>query len=290
MKTNIIYNNDCIKTLNTKIDKNSIDLIFADPPYNLSGNGLKWQGNKTGGDWYMVNEHWDKMTSSEYMQFSKKWISSCSKVLKNTGSIYIACSYHNIGEMMMILKKLNFKINNIITWYKTNSMPNMTKRIFTHSTEFIIWAVKGKGWTFNYEMLKDINPEKQKNGDKKQMRDFWQIPLVQGCERIKGYDGKALHPTQKPEEMLKRIILASSNKGDIVLDPFSGSGTTIFIARKYERNWIGIENNNNYVKISKQRMQKIKIVEIKLKSNMLEIKEKSKQNQKSKEIKKISIT
>ncbi len=257
MEKNIIYNGDCIKTLNTKVDENSIDLIFADPPYNLSGNGLKWEGNKTGGNWYMVNEDWDKMSAPEYMQFTRKWIKACNKTLKDTGSIYISCSYHNIGEMMIILKQLEFKINNIITWYKTNAMPNMTRRVFTHSIEFVIWAVKGSGWTFNYEKIKEINPEKQKNGSQKQMRDFWELPLVQGKERLRGKNGKALHPTQKPEEMLKRIILASSNKGDIVLDPFLGSGTTNYIAKKYGRDWIGIEQNKDYIKIAKQRMNKL---------------------------------
>jgi site-specific DNA-methyltransferase (adenine-specific) len=256
MKKNIIYNEDCIKILNTKIDDGSIDLIFADPPYNLSGNGLHWEGNKTGGDWYMMNEHWDKMTASEYLQFTRKWIGACHKVLKDTGSIYTACSYHNIGEVMIVLKQLDFKINNIITWYKTNSMPNMTRRVFTHSTEFVIWAVKGSGWVFNYENIKEINPEKQKDGQQKQMRDFWEMPLVQGKERLRGKDGKSSHPTQKPEEMLKRIILASSNKGNIVLDPFLGSGTTAYIAKKYGRDWIGIEQDKQYVKIAEERMKK----------------------------------
>ncbi|RLA08012.1 MAG: site-specific DNA-methyltransferase [Gammaproteobacteria bacterium] len=256
MKTNIVYNDDCVKILNSKIDKNSVDLIFADPPYNLSGNGLKWKGNKTGGDWYMVDEAWDKMTAPEFLKFTRQWIGACDRVLKSKGSIYIACSYHNISESMLVLKQLGFKINNIITWYKTNAMPNMTKRIFTHSTEFVIWAVKGSGWTFNYETLKDINPEKQKNGNKKQMRDFWQMPLVQGKERIRGEDGKAMHPTQKPEEMLKRIVLASSNEKDTVLDPFAGSGTTAYIAKKYNRRYIAIENSLEYLKIIENRLKK----------------------------------
>jgi len=256
MKKNIIYNGDCLKILNNKVDKKAIDLIFADPPYNLSGNGLAWKGNKTGGDWFMINECWDKMTAPEYMKFTRKWIGACHKVLKDTGSIYVACSYHNIGEVMIVLKQLEFKINNVITWYKTNAMPNMTRRVFTHSTEFVIWAVKGKGWKFNYEKLKEINPKKQKDGRLKQMRDFWELPLVQGKERLRGKNGKALHPTQKPEELLKRIILASSNKGDIVLDPFVGSGTTTYVAQKYGRNWIGIEKDKGYIKIAKQRMRK----------------------------------
>lgn len=258
MKKNIIYNSDCIEILNKKIDENSIDLIFADPPYNLSGNGLKWKGNKTGGDWYMVNEEWDKMTAPEYMQFTRKWIRGCGKALKKTGSIYIACSYHNISEVMIVLKQLDFKINNIITWYKTNAMPNMTKRVFTHSTEFVVWAIKGSGWTFNYEKIKEINPEKQKGGSRKQMRDVWSLPLVQGKERLRGKDGRALHPTQKPEEMLKRIIIASSNEGDLVLDPFLGSGTTVVVAEQLKRNWIGIEINKKYVEFAKKRIKDYK--------------------------------
>lgn len=256
MKKNSIYNDDCVKVLNEKIDKGSIDLIFADPPYNLSGNGLKWEGNKTGGDWYMVNEEWDKMTAPEYMQFIRKWIGGCYRVLKDHGSIYISCTYHNLAEVMLVLKQLNFKINNIITWQKTNAMPNMTRRVFTHSTEFIVWAIKGKKWIFNYDELKKINPERQKDGSPKQMRDVWSFPLVQGKERLRGKDGRAAHPTQKPEEMLKRIILASSNKGDIVLDPFLGSGTTTYVAKKLGRNWIGIEKNKKYAEMAKKRLKK----------------------------------
>lgn len=255
MKKNTIYTGNCVEILNNKIDKNSIDLVFADPPYNLSGNGLKWKGNKTGGDWYMVNEHWDKMTVPEYLLFTQQWIECCHKILKKVGSIYIACSYHNLAEVMIVLKQLDFKINNIITWYKTNAMPNLTKRVFTHSIEFVVWAVKGSGWTFNYEKIKEINPEKQKSGDEKQMRDLWEMPLVQGKERIKGKDGRALHPTQKPEEMLKRIILASSNEKDIVLDPFLGSGTTAVVAQRYKRDWIGIEKEKQYVAIAKKRLE-----------------------------------
>ncbi len=202
----------------------------------------------------MVNEKWDKMTAPEYLKFTRKWISSCHKVLKDTGSIYIACSYHNIAEVMIVLKQLDYKINNVITWHKTNAMPNMTRRVFTHSAEFVIWAVKGNGWIFNYEEIKKINPEKQKDGSLKQMRDVWLMPLVQGKERLKGEDGKALHPTQKPEEILKRIILASSNEGDLVLDPFLGSGTTAFVSQKYKRDWIGIEKEKKYIDIAKERI------------------------------------
>ncbi len=254
MKCNVIYNGDCVEILNGAIEENSIDLIFADPPYNLSGNALKWIGNKTGGDWNMVNENWDRIPDVEYLRFTENWIKGCYKVLKKSGSIYVASSYHNLAEIIMTLKLLNFKINNIITWYKTNAMPNMTKRVFTHSTEFVVWAVKGSGWTFNYETAKEINPEKQKDGKIKQMRDLWKMPLVQGKERVRSKNGKALHPTQKPEEMLKRIILTCSNENDTVLDPFLGSGTTAVIAQKFGRKWIGIEKEKKYVEIAEKRL------------------------------------
>jgi len=255
MKTNHIYHGDCIDILGNEINNNSIDLIFADPPYNLSGNGLKWQGNKTGGDWYMVNEAWDKMSPPEYLQFTRKWIGACHRALKDGGSIYISCTYHNISEVMIVLKQLGLKINNIITWQKSNAMPNMTRRVFTHSAEYIVWAVKGKKWIYNYEELKKINPDRQQDGNLKQMRDVWAMPLVQGKERLKGMDGRSLHPTQKPEEMLRRIIIASSNKGDVVLDPFLGSGTTAFVAQKLGRKWIGIEKQGTYVSIAKSRIK-----------------------------------
>ena len=254
MKNNSIYNGNCIDILDNKITEESIDLIFADPPYNLSGNGLKWEGNKTGGNWYMMNEVWDTMSDAEYIKFTKDWINACKRVLKKNGSIYISCAYHNLAEVILALKHLNFKINNLIVWQKINAMPNMTKRLFTHSTEFVIWAVKGKNWIFNYEDLKKINPETQKDGSTKQMRDVWTMPLVQGKERLRGRNGRALHPTQKPEEMLRRIILASSNKKDIVLDPFLGSGTTVVVAKKLGRRWIGIEIDKKYVKMAEKRI------------------------------------
>ncbi len=255
MKLNNIYQGDCVKVLTELVDEKSISLIFADPPYNLSGNGLSWKGNKTGGDWYMVNEEWDKMSAPEYIQFTRKWIGACARVLKDNGSIYISCTFHNLAEVMITLKQLGLEIKNVITWQKTNAMPNMTKRMFTHSTEFIVWAVKGKNWVFNYEDLKKINPDRQLDGTLKQMRDVWQLPLVQGKERLHGKDGRALHPTQKPEELLRRVIMASSNKGDIVLDPFLGSGTTAVVAKRLGRKWIGIDNSEKYVALAKKRIE-----------------------------------
>ena len=258
MRLNEIYLGDSLNILNdeTKIEDNSIQLIFADPPYNLSGNGLKLTNNKTGGDYFMINEEWDKMSDEEYINFTNEWIRASKRVLKPNGSIFICCSYHNIGECMMGLKNNGFKINNIITWQKTNAMPNLTRRVLTHSTEFIIWAVKGKGWVFNYEVLKELNPEVTKDGKKKQLRDVWQIPLCQGKERLKDENNKALHPTQKPQELLKRIILGFSNEEDIVLDPFAGSGTTPYVAKKYNRYYIAIEKERKYYEAILKRISK----------------------------------
>jgi site-specific DNA-methyltransferase (adenine-specific)/modification methylase len=156
---------------------------------------------------------------------------------------------------LMNLKVNWFKVNNVITWYKSNAMPNITKRSFTHSTEFIVWAVKWKGWIFNYEESKKLNPEKQKSWENKQMRDVWTIPLCQWKERLKWKDNTSLHPTQKPEELLKRIILIASNKNDIVLDPFNGSWTTTKISKEFWRKYIWIEKDKMYFEASLERMK-----------------------------------
>jgi len=257
MQLNQIYNDDCLVILNdaNKVEPESVQLIFADPSYNLSGNGLKSKNSQTGGDFSMVNEDWDKMGESEFITFTNDWIEASKKVLKPNGSIFIACSYHNMGESLMSLKANGFEIKNIITWHKSNAMPNLTRRVLTHTTEFVIWAVKGKGWIFNYDILKELNPEKKKDGTDKQMRDIWTLPLCQGKERLRDADGKkALHPTQKPEELLKRIILGFSNEADLILDPFAGSGTTPYIAKKYNRNFIAIEKEKKYVKAIEKRV------------------------------------
>ncbi len=257
MKCNEIYIGDCINIIKNEIESESVNLVFADPPYNLSGTNLKWIGNKTGGDWFMMNEDWDKMTDDDYLNFTYDWIAECNRVLVKNGSIYVCCTYHNIGGIVRALKKSNFKINNIITWYKTNAMPNMTKRVFTHCSEFVVWAVKGKNWIFNYEDIRLYNPEKQKDGSPKQMRDVWTMPLVQGKERVRSSNGRALHATQKPEEMLRRIILASSKEGDLILDPFIGSGTTAVVASQLRRKWIGIEKNETYTIAARKRLKAI---------------------------------
>lgn len=257
MKFNHIYKGDCIKVMRTYIDDNSIDLIYADPPYNLSGKSLNLVNNKTGGPFYKMNEEWDTWKYDEYVEFTKKWIKESWRILKENGSLYVSCTLHNIGEIIVTAKKTGFKLNNIITWYKTNAMPSITKRTFTHSTEYVCWFVKGKKWKFNYEDLKKLNPHRTKDGKFKQMRDFLdfiELPLVQGKERIKGENGRAIHPTQKPEKLLEIIITASSNVGDIVLDPFFGTGTTGVVAERLGRKWIGIEINEKYIEVAKKRI------------------------------------
>lgn len=257
MRVNCIYEGNCIEVMEKEIDKNSIDLIYADPPYNVSKKKLSLLNNKTGGPFIKMSEDWDQFSYEEYKDFTKKWLKKCWDVLKSNGSLYVSCNYHNIGEIIYIAKELGFKLNNIITWYKPNAMPSVIKRTFTHATEYVCWFVKGNGWKFNYKKLKELNPETTKAGNKKQMRDFINfitLPVVQGKERLKRADGRALHPTQKPEKLLEIIIEASSDKGDLVLDPFFGTGTTGVVANRLGRNWIGIEINPLYVKAAKKRL------------------------------------
>jgi site-specific DNA-methyltransferase (adenine-specific)/modification methylase len=255
---NQIIQGDCIQILENEIKNESVNLVFADPPYNLSGKSLDLANNKTGGAYYKMNEDWDTFKERDYITFTESWIKGCHKILAPNGSLYISCTQHNIGEILIEGKKVGFKLNNILTWYKINAMPNITKRTFTHSTEFVCWFVKGRNWVFNYNEVKEFNPNKTKDGNNKQMRDFFdfiEIPIVQGKERIKGNDGRAVHPTQKPEKLLELIIRASSNENDLILDPFFGTGTTGKIAEQLNRKWIGIEKNSKYIHVAKERLK-----------------------------------
>lgn len=263
MDVNRIFLGDCIEIMVRRIDKDSTSLIYADPPYNLSGKPLNLINNKTGGAFYKMNEKWDTWDYDKYVSFSEKWISGCKRVLKANGSLYISCTYHNIAEIIIAAKKAGFKLNNIITWFKTNAMPSITRRTFTHATEYVCWFVKGNNWKFKYDQLKKINPNRTKEGKEKQMRDFLdfiKFPIVQGKERLRGLNGRAMHPTQKPEKLLEIIITASSDKGDVVLDPFFGTGTTGMVASRLDRKWIGIEINKDYFKIASRRLSNEKEV------------------------------
>jgi len=236
---------DCVMWL-ARFPAGCIDLVFADPPYNLSGKSMKWQGKAMGGDWYKVNEGWDVLEPEEYEAFTRAWVAESYRVLRDGGAIYVSCTQHNLGILLPVLERAGFRRNNVITWYKPNAMPSMTRRTFTHATEFILFFSKGSRWTFNYEELKRINPERRKDGKPRQMRDLWTIPVCQGRERLKGPDNRALHPTQKPEALLERIIVASSRPGEVVLDPFMGSGTTAVVAQRLGRRWIGIERDESF--------------------------------------------
>ena len=249
---------DCREGM-ASLDKGSVDLIFADPPYNLSGRGLRWKGKEMGGDWYMINEGWDRMESGDYLAFTRDWLTQAARVLGPRGSLYVCCTLHNIGPLMMCLEGLGLKALNIITWYKTNAMPSMTRRTYTHACEYLLYFAKGPGYTFNYEVVKALNPERRKDGQPKQMRDLWVFPVCQGKERVKGEDGRALHPTQKPLALVERAILASSQPGDLILDPFMGSGTTAVAAHLNGRRWVGVEANPRYREATLARLEGLEI-------------------------------
>lgn len=229
-----------------KMKPESIDMIFADPPYFLSNDGITCKGGKM----VSVNKgSWDEGKSTdEKHKFNRKWIRLCKRVLKPNGSIWISGTLHNIYSIGMALEQEGFKIINNITWQKTNPPPNLACRCFTHSTETILWAKKNDKKSrhfFNYELMKEQNGGKQ-------MKDVWTGSLTKPSEKKEGK-----HPTQKPEYLLERIILASTNEGDVVLDPFSGSGTTGVVANKLGREFIGIENEEEYIELMVRRIQKI---------------------------------
>lgn len=239
----VVINDDCIDVMRD-ITENSIDLIFADPPYFLSNNGISCQSGK----FVSVNKgEWDKGKSfSEKYEFNKLWLQECKRILKDTGSIFISGTMHNIYLIGVILEELDFKILNNITWEKTSPPPNLSCRYFTHSTETIIWARKNNKSSrhkFNYELMKSHN-------DGKQMKDVWKMSSVLKYEKRYGK-----HPTQKPEKLLERIILASSDKNDIVLDPFLGSGTTGVVAARLGRLFIGIDKEKEYIDLSIKRLK-----------------------------------
>lgn len=231
---------------------NSVDLIFADPPYNISKKkGLGWAYSKH----VTMQEEWDMFSKDDFFKFNQDWIAEALRVLKHGGSLWISGSFHNIYQIGFIIQEFHpdIKINNSIVWFKPNAQPNITCRFFTESTEHLIWATKNgdnKKWKFNYQWTKD-NIEDQINPLGKQTRNLWSIPLTPRKEKWAGE-----HPTQKPFELLRRIILSCTDEGDLVLDPFTGSGTTNAVAKYYDRNSIGIEINKKYLDIIKKRLKK----------------------------------
>ena len=239
---------DCVSTLNS-LPPNSIDLIFADPPYNLqlSGELLRPNNSKVDG----VTQQWDQFESfAAYDNFTKEWLQACYRVLKSSGSLWVIGSYHNIFRVGATLQDIGFWILNDVIWRKTNPMPNFRGRRFTNAHETMIWCAKGpeaKQYTFNYDSMKSLN-------EGLQMRSDWLLPLCTGSERLK-IEGQKAHPTQKPESLLSRVILATSKPNDIVLDPFSGSGTTAAVAKRFGRKYIGIEQDKPYVSLSQKRLK-----------------------------------
>ena len=246
---NQIIQGDCLEVLDSLPEK-SVDLIFADPPYNLQLQRELWRPNLTKVD--AVDEAWDQFDSlAEYDRFSRAWLGACRRVLKDSGTLWVIGSYHNIYRVGSILMDLDYWLLNDVVWVKTNPMPNFRGVRFTNAHETLLWAQKEKGarYTFNYQAMKALN-------DGLQMRSDWELPLCAGQERLK-VDGAKAHPTQKPEALLYRIILASSNPGDVVLDPFFGSGTTGAVAKKLHRAWLGIEREPAYIELAQARLEAI---------------------------------
>ena len=243
---NKIFYGNCIKEIK-KIPNKSFDLVFADPPYNLQiGEKLtRPDASKVNG----VNDRWDQFNSFEhYDKFCKEWLIECKRILKDNGSIWLIGSYHNIFRLGYLLQNLNFWLLNDIIWRKNNPMPNFKGTRFTNAHETLIWASKSKKskYTFNYQSLKCFN-------DDLQMRSDWLFPICSGKERLK-QKGKKVHSTQKPEALLHRIILATTNKGDNIFDPFLGTGTTAVVAKKLGRNFCGIEKDKRYFKAASERI------------------------------------
>ena len=240
----LIYN-DIFKAIK-KLEDKSVDMIFADPPYFLSNDGITCSGGKM----VSVNKgEWDRTLSiKEKHKFNKKWIKECYRVLKDNGTIWISGTLHNIYSIGMALEEEGFKIINNITWQKTNPPPNLSCKTFTHSTETTLWArkdLKKVKYTFNYNIMKELN-------NNKQMKDVWTTSLTKPSEKKCGK-----HPTQKPLEILDKIILASTKENDLILDPFCGSSTTGISAVRLNRRYIGIDNEKEYIELSKRRYKEI---------------------------------
>jgi site-specific DNA-methyltransferase (adenine-specific) len=243
-----VIQGDCVKVLGSFPEK-CVDLVFADPPYNLQLRGELWRPNNTLVD--AVDDEWDRFTSfAEYDEFTRSWLSACRRVLKDSGTIWVIGTYHNIYRVGAILQDLGFWILNDIVWVKSNPMPNFRGVRFTNAHESLLWAQKQRGarYTFNHHVMKAHN-------DDLQMRSDWYLPLCMGKERLR-VDGEKAHTTQKPEALLYRVLLSSSNPGDLVLDPFFGAGTTGAVARRLHRRWIGIERDASYVELARKRLER----------------------------------
>ena len=246
LDTDRIIERDCVAAMASLPDA-CIDMIFADPPYNLQLGGDLFRPE--GGRVDAVDDDWDKFdTFAAYDRFTRAWLMEARRVLKPNGSIWVIGSYHNIFRVGAAMQDEGYWLLNDIVWRKANPMPNFRGTRFTNAHETMIWAARSEKarYTFNYKTMKTLN-------DELQMRSDWLIPICGGQERLK-QDGHKAHPTQKPEALLYRVMLASTNKGDIVLDPFFGTGTTGAVARRLGRRWIGIEREPRYCKVARERI------------------------------------
>ena len=252
---NSIIKGDCVAAME-KLPENSVDVIFADPPYNLQleGNLLRPDQSKVDA----VDDDWDKFSDfASYDAFTRAWLMAARRVLKPNGTIWVIGSYHNIFRVGTILQDLGYWMLNDIVWRKSNPMPNFRGRRFTNAHETMIWASRdqnAKKYTFNYDAMKMAN-------DEIQMRSDWLFPICNGGERLKGEDGKKIHPTQKPESLLHRVLMSSTKPGDVVLDPFFGTGTTGAVAKRLGRNYVGIERQQDYIDAATARIDAIEVID-----------------------------
>ncbi len=248
-----VIEGDCV-TVMTGLGAASVDVVFADPPYNLqlAGDLHRPDNSRVDG----VEAAWDKFADfATYDRFTRDWLQATRRVLKPEGSLWVIGSYHNIYRVGTILQDLGFWILNDVVWRKTNPMPNFRGKRFTNAHETMLWCARSReaSYTFNYQAMKSLN-------DGIQMRSDWMLPLCGGAERLK-QDGRKAHPTQKPEALLHRVLLASSKPGDLVLDPFFGTGTTGAVAQRLGRRWLGIERDPDYAKLARKRIAAIKTLE-----------------------------
>ena len=244
-----VLHGDCVEIMHT-LPERSVDCIFADPPYNLQLQQELYRPNRT--KVHAVNDEWDQFASFEaYDAFTTQWLTAARRVLKDTGTLWVIGTYHNIFRIGKILQDLGFWILNDIVWVKTNPMPNFRGVRFTNAHETLIWAqkIRGASYTFNYHALKALN-------DDLQMRSDWYLPLCTSKERLR-VNGQKAHSTQKPEALLYRVLLASTRVGDVVLDPFFGTGTTGVVAKRLGRYFIGIEREARYVELARHRIEAV---------------------------------
>ena len=247
---NHVLHGDCRELL-AKLPANSVDLVFADPPYNLQLKGELWRPDLTHVD--AVNDEWDKFSSfAEYDRFTRQWLYNCRRVLKDNGTLWVIGSYHNIYRIGSILQDLDYWILNDIIWQKANPMPNFKGTRFCNAHETLLWAAKSEKqtkYTFNYKGMKAGNEDLQ-------VRSDWHLPICTGDERLKE-NGEKAHATQKPEALIHRVIRACSNPGDVILDPFFGTGTTGAVAKRLRRNFIGMEKESKYVDLARARINAV---------------------------------